>query len=126
VRIVGALIVALIIWISSNAGEMLEEDLPCRDVSHGIEKYQYTQLVKESSGRVDGGHDQPWWCQTMKNKFQSTKPNTSIVWSGEKSSEEQPKKDWKGHVTYKYHCTATASWDPLYKLKVSDAYVTVE
>ncbi len=99
------------------------EEIACRDISHGLEKYQFSDVVRNSSGWVDGGRDQNWWCQTMKNQYQSSKQSVSIAWS-QQSSSEVSNKDWKGHVTYKYHCTATANTNPIYKLKKSDACKT--
>ncbi len=118
--IVAPLIVAVIVGAFGYInGYFLKGEKSCRDISHGFEKYQYTDNVSKSSGWVRGGKDPNWWCQTMKNEYQSTKPTKSLVWTGTKSS-EQSRKSALGRVSYKYHCSATSSWDPIYKLKISD------
>ena len=89
----------------------------CRHPSHGIETYKYQEIVTNSSGWVSGGRDQNWWCTTMKKAYQSSR-NDAVTWKDQRSS-EQSKKDWLGHVEYKYLCTATALWEPLYKEKAS-------
>jgi len=89
----------------------------CRDPSHGIERYQQSDVVVQSSGWLSGGRDPQWWCQAVKNAYQSTK-GVPVVWSGQ-STREESRRDWKGHVTYKYHCTVTAQWSPIYKVAES-------
>jgi hypothetical protein len=89
----------------------------CSHPSHGIETYKYQEIVTNSSGWVSGGRDQNWWCATMKNSYQASR-NQAVTWKDQRSS-EQSKKDWLGHVEYKYLCTATALWEPIYKEQAS-------
>ncbi len=77
--------------------------------------YRYEETVTKSSGRVSGGRDQNWHCTNVKREKERA-VGQSIVWSNQRSSEDSDK-DWKGHVTYKYHCTIDAKWGPVYKVE---------
>lgn len=92
----------------------------CRDISHGVERFANAEPVKQNSGRVGGGHSQPWWCQEMKNRYQAARPGLQIVWTNQTSGESSSK-DWKGHVTYNYWCQVTAHWNPIYRLRATQA-----
>ncbi len=83
----------------------------CRAQAHGVEKYEYTETVASSSGRVGGGRNQQWWCDQMKNAKQQA-VGQPIAW-GPTSSWEESSRNF-GTVRYNYHCTATASWGPIY------------
>jgi hypothetical protein len=78
-------------------------------------KYEHSETVSKSSGRVPGGYDQNWHCTNVKREKERA-VGQAIVWSNLRSSEES-NKDWKGHVTYKYHCTIDAKWGPVYKIE---------
>lgn len=86
----------------------------CRHPDFEQEGWRRTENYSDSSGRVDGGHDQNWWCNQVASSFLSSRaigPENQIE---RLDSSEESNKDWKGHVTYKYHCTIRISWDPLY------------
>jgi hypothetical protein len=77
--------------------------------------YRFSETVSKSSGRVSGGKDQNWHCTNVKREKERA-VGQSIVWSNQKSSESSKKDGW-GHVTYKYHCSIDAKWDPVYKVE---------
>lgn len=86
----------------------------CRLPDFGQEGWNRSENYEDSSDWIDGGHDQPWWCDQVANSFINTRKigpqhevKTLRPW-------EESNKDWKGHVTYKYHCIVQVSWDPLY------------
>ena len=86
----------------------------CRHPDFGQEGWGRTEQYSDSSGRVDGGHDQGWWCNQVAASFIQTRSiGKDNQWERVTSGEESDK-DWKGHVTYKYSCTIKVSWDPIY------------
>jgi hypothetical protein len=74
--------------------------------------YKFSETVSQSSGWIDGGHDEEWHCTNVKREKEAA-VGQSIVWSNQRSSQGSDK-DWLGHVTYKYHCTIDAKWGPIY------------
>lgn len=86
----------------------------CRKPEFGQEGWNRSEQYSDSSGREDGGRDQNWWCNRVAASFISSRTiGSQNHWQKIASSEESDK-DWKGHVTYKYHCTIKVDWDPLY------------
>lgn len=77
--------------------------------------YKHSETVSKSSGRVGGGYDQNWHCTNVKREKERA-VGQAIVWTNQQSSEESDK-DWKGHVTYKYHCSIDAKWGPIYQVE---------
>lgn len=82
---------------------------------HKVTGYRFSETVSKSSGKVGGGKDENWHCTNVKREKEKA-VGQSIVWSNQRSSQESDK-DWKGHVTYKYHCTIDAKWGPIYKIE---------
>jgi len=80
-----------------------------------VKGYEYKEDVSQSSGWVGGGHDQNWHCTNVKRRKEAA-VGQSIVWSNQRSS-EQSKKSTLGKVSYKYHCTITAQWTPIYEVE---------
>lgn len=77
--------------------------------------YKYIEEVTQSSGWVGGGHDPSWHCTNVKRQKEAA-VGQSIVWSNQRTSEES-KKSIIGKVSYKFHCTVTAQWDPIYQVE---------
>lgn len=102
------------------SGSESDEEKLCRDPSHGIERYEFSDTVEQNSGWVASGYNEAWWCQKMKNDYQSNRPDISIIWGNQVSSQRY-NKDSFGHVTYNYYCKVTAKWNPIYNLKHSEA-----
>lgn len=82
---------------------------------NNVTGYEYSETVSKSSGWVGGGKDQNWHCTNVKREKERA-VGQSIVWTNQKSSESS-KKDWKGHVEYKYKCTIDAKWGPIYAVE---------
>jgi hypothetical protein len=86
----------------------------CARPEFGQLGWNRTEDYSDSSGRLPGGYDQNWWCNRVASSFiQSRSIGPQSHWERLTSSEE-PDRDWKGHVTYKYHCTIRVEWDPRY------------
>jgi hypothetical protein len=86
----------------------------CRKPEFGQVGWGRSEVYSNSSGRVGGGGDQNQWCNQVASSFISSRsigPENKVE---RVSSSEESNKDWKGHVTYKYHCTIKVSWDPVY------------
>jgi hypothetical protein len=86
----------------------------CRLPDFGQEGWNRSETYTDSSGRLDGGHDQNWWCNQVAASFIGSRAIGPQNHWNRVSSHEESDKDWKGHVTYKYHCTINVSWDPRY------------
>ncbi|XKM39553.1 hypothetical protein A4U53_025690 [Rhizobium ruizarguesonis] len=86
----------------------------CERPEFGQIGWRRTENYSDSSGRLGGGHDQPWWCNQVAASFISSRSiGPQNTWETVTSHEESDK-DWKGKVTYKYHCTIKVSWEPSY------------
>lgn len=86
----------------------------CRHPDFGQAGWSRTENYTGSSGWRDGGSNPTNWCNDLAAKFLRERqigPAHQVsfhdVW-------EESNKDWKGHVTYNYHCTARVAWEPLY------------
>jgi hypothetical protein len=90
----------------------------CRRSENGLEKWQKQAPWVAESGWLDGGNNQAQVCDSLLAAYQAAHPGTSIIIS---HTSEENKKDFFGHVQYKYHCIGTAFSDPLYKSEISPA-----
>lgn len=97
----------------------VEEYLQCAHPSHGVDGYENKKVFEMTSPWMSGGHDQLRWCSQVEGLARS-EINQTMAWSIISRS-EQSKKDWKGHVTYKYFCRGQARWGPIYKTVKSPA-----
>ena len=88
--------------------------LACRHPDFGQESWRNSHDYSDSSGWVDGGHDQTWWCNSVANSFIQSRSIGPQHATERISSSEEDRRDWKGHVTYKYHCTVRIRWEPIY------------
>ena len=89
----------------------------CRHADFGQEGWRRSENYTNSSGTVGGGGDQNQWCNQVAASFISSRsigPENKVE---RVASNEETHKDWKGHVTYKYHCTIKVSWDPVYNAR---------
>jgi hypothetical protein len=89
----------------------------CRRSEFGQVGWNRTEKYTDSSGKVDGGYDQNWWCNRVAASFLTSRGIGPEHHWEKIGSSESSNKDWKGHVTYKYHCTISVSWDPIYQEK---------
>lgn len=86
----------------------------CRHPDFGQEGWNRSENYDSASAWIDGGRDEVWWCNEAKNHFVAVRgigPSHAVKTT---SSWQESNKDWKGHVTYKYHCSINVSWDPRY------------
>ncbi len=89
----------------------------CRHPDFGQAGWRRTETYTDSSGRVGGGHDQNWWCNRVIASFLQSRSVGSLYDADIVDSHEESNKDWRGRVTYKYHCTIEVSWGPIYREK---------
>lgn len=92
----------------------------CRNKAFGLEKWSQSDSITQSSGRVGGGSNPTNWCNSLLSSFIKNRKITGKYDYSFTNMWEESKKDWKGHVTYNYHCTVNVQWDPLYR-KGTDA-----
>lgn len=91
--------------------------LTCRRKDFGQAGWNRSESFEDTSDWMGGGHDQKWWCNRVANAFIKDRSIGSSHQVKTVKSSEESDKDWKGHVTYKYHCTVSVKWDPLWKEK---------
>lgn len=86
----------------------------CRHPDFGHEGWSKTETVTQSSGWRGGGSNQANWCNQLTASFIQSRTVESKYDKEILGSREESNKDWKGHVTYNYHCTVKVSWEPVY------------
>ncbi len=92
---------------------------PCRHPAHGVEKWNSQNEWTADSGWRGGGSSPGEYCGTQLLSRQRKYPDRKVelIDSGEEhKSEYTPFK----HDYYKYSCSFRESWDPVYKLVVSE------
>lgn len=87
----------------------------CRHPDFGRVGWRQSETITDSSGRVSGGRDQIWWCNRVTESFLSSRQISGPKDITILQRWEESRKDWKGHVTYKYHCKINFKWNPVYR-----------
>jgi hypothetical protein len=88
---------------------------PCRDPSHGIERYQRVlPPVVITSEEMGGGHTQPEWCNRAIQSLAGTYRDGrfTVLSSGESTQNHCPPFNCP---QYTYTCTIQVQADPVYK-----------
>ncbi len=93
---------------------------PCRDKSHGVERYQRVFNVARDSNWMGGGFNPGAWCDQVIAELRGQNPEGTF---------KVLAKSEDSHTTcapfncpqYQYHCTVEVSTDPLYVEKLSSA-----
>ena len=101
-------------WAEEIVTEQVHQWNECENPAK-VTGYRFTEPVSQGSGWVSGGKGQNWHCTNVK-RAKERAVGQSIVWSNQKSSESH-RRDWKGHVEYKYKCSLTAQWGPIYAVE---------
>lgn len=91
-----------------------ERPKTCRDVDFGQEGWNRTKTINGSSGWQPGGSNPTNWCNQLTASFISSRSIGPAHDSEVLAKSQEVKKDWKGHVTYNYHCTVKMRWEPVY------------
>lgn len=106
---------------SNNVISTSAPSRPCRDISHGIERYARTFDVTQTSGWKEGGYSQVPWCNDVKAELRRTYPDADLetAASSERSRNHgcKPLKCMK----YQYTCTIHVKADPIYKEALTGA-----
>lgn len=105
---------------SNNVVNPTPTPKPCRDKSHGVERYQRTFPASRDSNWMGGGFNQGAWCNQVIAELSRANPDGAFRIMAQ--SEDS-------HTTcaplncpqYQYHCTVEVSADPLYAEKLSSA-----
>ena len=93
---------------------------PCRDRTHGVERYQRTFESEEKSNWMGGGFNPSAWCSQLIDKLRTQDPEGAF---------EVVAKSEDSHSTcapfncpqYQYYCKVRVNTDPLYFEKLSSA-----
>lgn len=94
----------------------------CRRTEFGLERYNNTQQFSGTTGWRGGGYNPVAWCNDFtRGTISSLKIGSKDYQSKIIGSSEESKKDWKGKVSYNYHCTIEVSWNPIYKQRIDAA-----
>ena len=86
----------------------------CRLSDFGQEGWSKTETVTQSSGWQGGGSNPTNWCNQLTASFIQSRSIDSKYNKEVLGQSEESNKDWKGHVTYNYHCTVKVDWEPVY------------
>lgn len=94
--------------------------VPCRDPSHGVERYGRQIEVTRESGWRGGGFNQGAWCSQLTSMLQGENPGATIrVLSSSESSKSTCAPF--NCPQYNYRCSVQVQADPIYVLRISDA-----
>lgn len=90
----------------------------CRHPDFGREGWQKSEVINQSSGKRGGGSNPDNWCNELIASYVSARGLGSNYESRVLETGEESDKDWKGHVTYNYHCKVQISSIPVYRERV--------
>ena len=86
----------------------------CRHPDFERVGWQKSETLNQSSGWVDGGSNPTNWCNQLTAHYVSSRALGPNYEAEVLATSEQSNKDWKGHVTYNYHCEVEIRSVPLY------------
>ena len=105
---------------SNNVVNPLPTPKPCRDRTHGVEKYQQVSSVSRTSNEMGGGFNQVAWCNQVTAELRAQNPDGTF--EVESSSEKSRSTCSPFNCPqYQYTCTVRASTNPLFVEKLSSA-----
>lgn len=103
---------------SNNVVNQVPAPKPCRDRSHGVERYQHVASISRTSNEMGGGFNQVAWCNQVIADLRSQNPDGAF--EVESSSERSRSTCAPFNCPqYQYTCTVRASTDPLFVEKLS-------
>ena len=93
---------------------------PCRDKSHGVERYARTFDVERSSNWMGGGYNQDSWCNQVVSELRGQHPEGTfeVIGKSEDSKDTCPPFNCR---QYQYNCKVRVGTDPIYIEKTSSA-----
>lgn len=86
----------------------------CRHPDFGRAGWQKSETIEQSSGRVGGGSNPQNWCNQLVGSYVTSRSLGPNYEANVLSKSESSDKDWKGHVTYNYHCKVEVKSIPIY------------
>jgi hypothetical protein len=91
----------------------------CRIPSNGIERYDRTEAVTQSSGWMGGGHTQGEWCNTLVATLRPRYPQNSQFKVNGSSESSRSACSPFNCPQYNYTCNIQVQSDPIYKEAVN-------
>ena len=104
-------------WLTGSLPEPKHEPTTfkaCRLPEFGIEKWQHTEDIGQSSGWRGGGRSQQDWCNELISSLVTGRSIGPEHEATVLSMKEDSEKDLLGHARYNYYCKVRLSWQPLY------------
>ena len=105
---------------SSRATNPLPTPAPCRDKSHGVERYARTFDVDRTSPWMGGGFSQDPWCNQVVGELRGQNPEGAFEVMG-KSEDKKNTCAPFNCPQYQYYCKVRVKADPIYVEKLSSA-----
>lgn len=105
---------------SNNVVNPPPQARPCRDKSHGVERYARTFVADKTSNWMGGGYSQDPWCNDVVNELKAQHPegDFSVLEKSEAHKDTCPPFNC---VQYQYYCKIEAKVEPIYVEKLSSA-----
>jgi len=105
---------------SNNVVNPPVEPQPCRDKSHGVERYARTFEVARYSNWMGGGYSQDPWCNDVISSLRGENPD-GVFEVLQKSESQRNTCAPFNCPQYKYYCKVQVKADPIYVERLSSA-----
>ena len=105
---------------SNNVVNPLPVPKPCRDKSHGIERYARTFDVERTSQWMGGGYSQDPWCNDVISELRGQNPEGTFEVLGKSENTKNTCSPFNC-PQYQYFCKVRVNTDPIYVEKLSSA-----
>lgn len=104
--------------VSNNVVNPPSVPKPCRDKSHGVERYIRTFEVEKKSPWMGGGYSQDPWCNDVISELRGQHPEATFEVIG-KSEDKKDTCPPFNCPQYRYYCKVRVNTDPIYIEKLS-------
>jgi S1-C subfamily serine protease len=101
------------------AGVQLRRAVPCRHPAHGIETWKSEDVVRVDSGWRGGGSSPGEFCGAQLADRLRQHPDRKVVLLSSREDHKSEYTPFKQDY-YIYYCEFQESWDPVYKLAISE------
>lgn len=105
---------------SNNVVNPPPQPKPCRDKSHGVERFARTFVAERTSNWMGGGYSQDPWCNDVINELRAQHPDGEFNVLA-KSEKSETKCAPFNCPQYQYYCKVEAKVEPVYVEKLSSA-----
>ena len=93
---------------------------PCRDKSHGVERYARTFEHEETSGWMGGGYSQDPWCNNVIGRLRGENPDADFKVIAKSENKKNTCAPFNC-PQYQYYCKVEVQTDPIYIEKLDSA-----